>query len=108
MKLLKLIKINIDFQTFFVKLGKFDNTSSAVISRKIFFPVPVVTDRFVVTVVSGPIPLVFKMDIIGMDPDKKYATDPIFTPRMYQDCKLYCKHDAICHNKFPLAKSVRM
>ena len=74
-----------------MKLGKFDNTSSAVISRKIFFPVPVVTDRFVVTVVSGPIPLVFKMDIIGMDPDKKYATDPIFTPRMYQDCKLYSK-----------------
>ena len=78
----------VPFQIFRIKSGTFDPTSTAVISRRILFPKPVVTDRFVLTVESGATPLVFKMDIIGMDPDKKYATDPILTPKTYQDCKI--------------------
>jgi hypothetical protein len=74
-------------QVFFVKRGAFDPTSTAVIKRTIYFPTPVATDNFIIEVASGATPLVFKFDIIGMDPNKKYATDPMLTPVTYTDCK---------------------
>ena len=64
-----------------------DNTSSAVISRNIYLPFPVVTDLIRLDVRSGAIPLVMKLDVIGMDPNKKYSTDPMLTPVAYKDCK---------------------
>ncbi len=80
------------FQIFNLKYGTFDSTSNTVISRRVLFPYPVVTDRFVLTVQSGAEPLVFKMDFIGADPDKKYAIDPIFTAKTYTDCKQTFKY----------------
>ena len=76
-----------------VKRGAFDLSSSAVIKREIFLPYPIATDNFIITVESGATPLVFKMDIIGMDPVKKYETDAMLTPATYTDCKFalsYC------------------
>ena len=72
--------------------SSFDPTSSIVIKRQIFLPTPVATDNFIIRVESGDTPLVFKLDIIGMDPDKKYAVDPMVTPVTYTDCKLF----AVC------------
>ena len=46
-----------------------------------------VADLILLTVQAGALPLVLKLDIIGMDPDKKYATDPMLSPLLYRDCK---------------------
>jgi hypothetical protein len=77
------------FQIFFVKRGSYDATSSAVVKRRILLPVPVSTDNFVLKVESGATPLVFKLDMIGIDPDKKYSVDPMLTPKTYTDCKFW-------------------
>lgn len=70
-----------------IKRGAFDPASSTVIKRNILFTYPVATDNFIITVESGATPLVFKFDIIGMDPDKKYLADPMLTPKTYSDRK---------------------
>lgn len=75
------------WQVFYVKRGAFDPTSSAVIKRRFFLPTPIATDNFIIRVESGTNPLVFKFDIIGMDPVKKYSVDPMLTPMTYTDCK---------------------
>ena len=77
--------IKITFQIFYVKRGAFDPSSTAVITRKLFLPVPVATDKLQLSVESGATPLVFNLDIIGMDPDKKYGADPMLSPMMYSD-----------------------
>ena len=64
-----------------------DDTSSTVIKRNIYLPTPVVADLIRLTVTSGSAPVVFKLDVIGMDPAKKYATDPMLSPILYRDCK---------------------
>ena len=46
-----------------------------------------VADLILLTVQAGAVPLALKLDIIGMDPDKKYATDPMLSPLLYRDCK---------------------
>ena len=57
---------------------------STVISRRFLFPHPVATDKFTLTVLEGDEPLVFKMDLLGMPPEKKYAVDPILDPIKYK------------------------
>jgi len=40
-----------------------------------------------VVVESGATPLVLKMDVLGLDGDKKYASDPNLSPTLYSDCE---------------------
>ncbi len=78
------------FQIFTIKYGSVsDPTSSTIISRNVYLPFPVVTDRFVLTVNNGSTPIVFMMDVIGADPATKYSTDPMLTPAIYKDCEFW-------------------
>ena len=62
---------------------------------------------------AGDSPLVMKLDIIGMDPDKKYNTDPMLTPKMYKkrECisqdfsyQLFAKYFSYSQVKYRLIK----
>ena len=78
-------------QIFTVKYGPVsDPASSTMISRNVYLPFPVVTDRFILTVNNGSTPILFMMDVIGSDPAAKYSTDPMLSPAIYKDCKLFC------------------
>jgi hypothetical protein len=72
-----------------MKYNNLNPLSAAILSRNIYFPSPVVTDRLLLYVESGATPLVLKMDILGLDGDKKYAADPILSPNIYTDCELF-------------------
>ena len=58
-----------------------------VITREIYLSQPVVTNRFRVVVRKAADIVVFKLDVIGMPPDKKYDTDPVLKPQTFQECK---------------------
>jgi hypothetical protein len=73
---------------FSVKYSPLDAKSASILSRDIYLPKPVVTDQLIMTVVSSMDTTVFKMDIIGLPPDKKYTLDPMLSPNTYTDCKL--------------------
>jgi len=47
-----------------------------------------VTDLIQLIVQTGATPTVLKMELIGMDPSKKYATDPMLSPQLYKDCEI--------------------
>lgn len=70
-----------------MKYNVLNPTSTAILSRNIYFPNPVATDRLVLYVESGATPLVLKMDLLGLDGDQKYAADPNLSPTMYSDCE---------------------
>ena len=74
-------------QIFTVK-NNIDALSSAVLSRIIYLPFPVVADLIILTVSEGANSIVMKLDVIGMDPDKKYSMDPMLTPMLFKECKL--------------------
>ena len=63
--------------------------ANEVISRNIYLPDPVVTNKFRLIVRKGAESAVIKMDVIGMPPDKKYNADPMLTSQLYQECKNY-------------------
>ena len=75
------------FQIFTVK-NNIDALSSAVLSRIIYLPFPVVADLIILTVNEGANSIVMKLDVIGMDSDKKYSMDPMLTPMVFKECKL--------------------
>ena len=68
--------------------GNASDQAKEVISRDIYFPDPVVTNKFRLIVQKGAESVVMKMDVIGMPPDKKYNADPMLTPQLYQECKI--------------------
>ncbi len=47
------------------------------------------TDLIQLIVQTGATPTVLKMELIGMDPSKKYATDPMLSPQLYKDCEIW-------------------
>ena len=57
------------------------------ITRNIFLSQPVVTDKFRMIIRSAPETVVFKFDVIGMSPNKRYDTDPILTPQLFEEGK---------------------
>ena len=57
------------------------------ITRNIFLSQPVVTDKFRMIIRSSPETAVFKFDVIGMSPNKRYDTDPILTPQLFEEGK---------------------
>ena len=46
---------------------------------------PVVTDKFRMIIRRAPETVVFKLDVIGMSPDKRYDTDPILTSELFEE-----------------------
>ena len=46
---------------------------------------PVVTDKFRLIVRKAPDSVVFKLDVIGMTPDRRYENDPIFSQEVYEE-----------------------
>ena len=65
--------------------GNASDQEDEKITRNILLPQPVVTDKFKLIVDNGPDSVVFKMDVIGMPPDKKYEVDPILTPQLFEE-----------------------
>ena len=65
--------------------GNASDQEDEKITRNILIPQPVVTDKFKLTVDNGPDSVVFKMDVIGMPPNKKYEVDPILTPQLFEE-----------------------
>ena len=55
------------------------------ITRNIFLSQPVVTDKFRMIIRRAPETVVFKLDVIGMSPDKRYDTDPILTSELFEE-----------------------
>ncbi len=52
-------------------MGQLNSTSSAILMRTLFLPMPVVTDKITLYVESGATPLVMKLDVLGLDGDSK-------------------------------------
>ena len=74
-------------QVYYVVNKVLDASSTNVIETDLYLPQPVVTSRFVVNVVEGNPSVVFRLDIIGLNPAKKYSIDPMLDQFTYQDCK---------------------
>ena len=68
--------------------GNASEQPTEVISRDIYLPNPVVTNKFRLIVRKGVESVVVKMDVIGMPPDKKYDADPMLTPQLYEEGKI--------------------
>ena len=65
--------------------GEANDQDDELITRDIFLSQPVVTNKLKLIIRTAPDSVVFKMDLIGMPPDKKYAADPVLTPLPYED-----------------------
>ncbi len=74
-------------QVYYVANKVLDASSPNVIETDLYLPQPAVTSRFVVNVVEGNPSVVFRLDIIGLNPAKKYSIDPMLDQLTYQDCK---------------------
>jgi hypothetical protein len=74
-------------QVYYVVNKVLDASSTNVIETDLYLPQPVVTSRFVVNVVEANPSVVFRLDIIGLNPAKKYSIDPMLDQFIYQDCK---------------------
>ena len=60
---------------------------STVITRTIMLSQPVVTNKFKLIIRKAADTVVFKLDVIGMPPNKKYDADPVLTPLPYEEGK---------------------
>ena len=65
--------------------GDVRDQKDELITREILLSQPVVTNKLKLIIRNAPDSVVFKMDLIGMPPDKKYAADPVLTPLPYED-----------------------
>ena len=74
-------------KTHFLFYGNATDQEDEKITRNIFLSQPVVTDKFRMIIRSAPETVVFKFDVIGMSPNKRYDTDPILTPQLFEEGK---------------------
>ena len=68
--------------------GNANDQEDELITRKILLSQPVVTNKFKLIIRKASDTVVFKLDVIGMPPDKKYDADPVLTPLPYEEGKL--------------------
>ena len=72
-------------KTHFLFYGNATDQEDEKITRNIFLSQPVVTDKFRMIIRRAPETVVFKLDVIGMSPDKRYDTDPILTSELFEE-----------------------
>ena len=65
--------------------GNATDQENEAITRNIFLSQPVVTNKIRLMVEKAPDTVVFKLDVIGMSPARKYDADPILTPLPYEE-----------------------
>ena len=65
--------------------GNANDQANELIERDIVLSQPVATNKFKLIVQKDPDTVVFKLDVIGMPPYKKYDADPVLTPLAYED-----------------------
>ena len=74
-------------KTHFLFYGNATDQEDEKITRNIFLSQPVVTDKFRMIIRSAPETAVFKFDVIGMSPNKRYDNDPILSPQLFEEGK---------------------
>ena len=67
--------------------GNADDQENALIARTILLSQPVVTNKFKLIIRKAADTVVFKLDVIGMPPNKKYDADPVLSPLSYEEGK---------------------
>ena len=65
--------------------GNATDQENEVITRNIFLSQPVVTNKFRLIIKKAPDTVVFKLDVIGMSPDRKYDADPVLTQQLFEE-----------------------
>ena len=71
--------------TYYMFFGDANDQTNELITRKIILSQPVVTNKFKLILLKAADTVVFKLDVIGMPPDKKYDADPVLTPLPYEE-----------------------
>ena len=71
--------------THYMFYGNATDQSNELITRNIYLSQPVVTNKFRLIIKNAPDTVVFKLDVIGMSPDRKYDADPILTPQLFEE-----------------------
>ena len=65
--------------------GNAGDQENELITRRIILSQPVVTNKFKLIIRKAADTVVFKLDVIGMPPDKKYDADPVLSPLSYEE-----------------------
>ena len=78
-------------QKYWVRHGDIDMSTSQVIKQTIRLSEPIVTNKIKLNIVKGgkdgKAPIVFKMNVLGMPPDKKYKADSMLDEATFNNCK---------------------